>query len=251
VTRRVGTLVAIGGLAVVALALLGGTALAQEAPVRATQVPAPVAGPSSAVQMVVILTLVSLAPAIVLTCTCFARFVIVLSFLRTGLGTQGSPPNQILIGTALFMTVFVMAPTYDAVHAAAVTPYMDGKLTEGQALDAATPPVRTFLLQHTRQEDLALFYDVSKAPRPTTADEVPLRIAVPAFVLSELRTAFQMGLTVLLPFLVIDLLVALILTSMGMMMMPPVMVAMPLKLLVFVAVDGWHLVVESLLKGFM
>jgi flagellar biosynthetic protein FliP len=251
VIRRVGTIAAIGGLALVALALLGGTALAQEAPVRATQVPAPVAGPSSAVQMVVILTLVSLAPAIVLTCTCFARFVIVLSFLRTGLGTQGSPPNQILIGTALFMTVFVMAPTYDQVHSAAVTPYMDGKLTESQAIDAATPPIRTFLLQHTRQEDLSLFYDVSKAPRPATADEVPLRIAVPAFVLSELRTAFQMGLTVLLPFLVIDLLVALILTSMGMMMMPPVMVAMPLKLLVFVAVDGWHLIVESLLKGFM
>jgi flagellar biosynthetic protein FliP len=251
VIRKVGTIAAIGGLALVALALLGGTALAQEAPVRATQVPAPAAGPSSAVQMVVILTLVSLAPAIVLTCTCFARFVIVLSFLRTGLGTQGSPPNQILIGTALFMTVFVMAPTYDQVHSAAVTPYMDGKLTESQAIDAATPPVRTFLLQHTRQEDLSLFYDVSKAPRPATADEVPLRIAVPAFVLSELRTAFQMGLTVLLPFLVIDLLVALILTSMGMMMMPPVMVAMPLKLLVFVAVDGWHLIVESLLKGFM
>lgn len=252
-TRRVGTIAAVGGLALVALALLGGTALAQEAPaaVRATQVPAPAAGPSSAVQMVVILTLVSLAPAIVLTCTCFARFVIVLSFLRTGLGTQGSPPNQILIGTALFMTVFVMAPTYDQVHSAAVTPYMDGTLTESQALDAATPPIRTFLLQHTRQEDLSLFYDVSKAPRPATADEVPLRIAVPAFVLSELRTAFQMGLTVLLPFLVIDLLVALILTSMGMMMMPPVMVAMPLKLLVFVAVDGWHLIVESLLKGFM
>jgi len=252
VIRKAGTIAAASGLLLVALA---GTALAQAAPAAPAAGPivaAPaIAAPSSAVQMVVILTLVSLAPAIVLTCTCFARFVIVLSFLRTGLGTQGTPPNQILIGTALFMTVFVMAPTYDAIHGTAVQPYLDGAMTERQAIDAATPPVRTFLLSHTREEDLALFYEVSGAPRPTTVDEVPLRIAVPSFVLSELRTAFQMGLTVLLPFLVIDLLVALILTSMGMMMMPPVLVAMPLKLLVFVAVDGWHLVVESLLKGFM
>jgi flagellar biosynthesis protein FliP len=249
VIKKVGVIAATSGAALLALA---GSALAQAA--EAAPAAAPVASPavpSSAVQMVVILTLVSLAPAIVLTCTCFARFVIVLSFLRTGLGTQGTPPNQILIGTALFMTVFVMAPTYDALHGAAIQPYMDGAMTERQALEAATPPVRAFLLSHTRQEDLSLFYEVSNAPRPATVDDVPLRIAVPAFVLSELRTAFQMGLTVLLPFLVIDLLVALILTSMGMMMMPPVLVAMPLKLLVFVAVDGWHLVVESLLKGFM
>ncbi|MCB9562651.1 MAG: flagellar type III secretion system pore protein FliP, partial [Kofleriaceae bacterium] len=181
----------------------------------------------------------------------FARFIIVLGFLRTGLGTQGAPPNQVLVGTALFMTLFVMAPTIEQVRQQAVSPYLSGQLTESQAAEAATPPIRAFLLGHTREDDLALFYEVARAERPTSAADVPLRMAIPAFVLSELRTAFEMGLTLLLPFLVIDLLVAIVLTSLGMMMMPPVVVAMPLKLLVFVAVGGWHLVVESLLRGAM
>jgi flagellar biosynthetic protein FliP len=199
--------------------------------------------------MVVILALASLAPAIVLTCTCFARFVIVFSFLKSGLGTQGAPPSQILVGLALFMTCFAMAPTMTRVNADAVEPYMAGQIDEKVALEKATPAVRAFLLAHTRQEDLSLFYEVSNAPRPTSAADVPLRIAVPAFALSELRTAFQMGLVILLPFLVIDLLVAVVLTSLGMMMMPPVVVALPIKLLVFVAVDGWRLVVSSLLRS--
>lgn len=205
--------------------------------------------PTSALQMALLFGAASLLPAVVLTCTCFARFIIVFSFLKTGLGTQGAPPSQVLVGLSLFMTMFVMAPVAQAVRNDALQPYLAGKLDEERALDAATPPLRTFLLAHTRKNDLALFYDVSRLPRPRSASDVPLRVAVPAFTLSELRTAFEMGLVVLLPFLVIDLLVASVLSSLGMMMVPPVTVAMPVKLLVFVTVDGWHLIVESLLRG--
>jgi flagellar biosynthetic protein FliP len=207
------------------------------------------AGPGSAVQLTAILALASLAPAIILTCTCFARFVVVFSFLKTGLGTQGAPPNQVLVGLALFTTLFVMAPVAADVHGKAVQPYLAGEIDERGALEAATPTIRGFLLPRTRAEDLALFYDVSNTPRPASADEVPLRIAVPAFVLSELRTAFTMGLIILLPFLVIDLVVATVLSSLGMMMVPPTLIALPLKLLVFLAVDGWHLITASLLRG--
>jgi flagellar biosynthesis protein FliP len=208
-----------------------------------------VSGPTSAVQLVVILGLASLAPAIVLTCTCFARFIIAFSFLKNGLGTQGAPPSQILAGLALFMTLFVMAPVASQVHDRALAPYLAGKVDEKGALEAATPPLRSFFLAHTRQSDLALFYDVSRTAYPKTPDEVPLKIAIPAFVLSELRTAFEIGLVILLPFLVIDLVVATVLSSLGMVMLPPTVVALPVKLIVFLAADGWHLVVSSLLKG--
>lgn len=234
--RLAGRLAAAGAvLAIPSLAWAGGP-------------PLPLA-PTGALQMALLLGAASLIPAIVLTCTCFTRFIIVFSFLRTGLGTQGAPPNQVLVGLALFMTMFVMAPVAQALRTDAISPYLAGKLDEEQALEAATPALRTFLLSHTRRNDLALFYDVSRSARPRTADDVPLRIAVPAFVLSELRTAFEMGLVVLLPFLVIDLLVASVLSSLGMAMVPPVAVSMPVKLLVFVTVDGWHLLVESLLRG--
>ncbi len=209
------------------------------------------ASPGSALQMVVVLAIASLLPAIVLTCTCFARFLVVFSFLKNGLGTQGAPPNQVLVGLALFMTMFVMAPVATKVYEQALKPYLDGKMTEGAAIEAAGPAIKGFLLPRTRQEDLALFYEVSNAPRPATAEDVPLRIAIPAFVLTELRTAFQMGLAVLLPFLVIDLIVATVLSSLGMVMLPPVLVSLPVKLLIFVAVDGWHLLVGSLLRGVM
>jgi flagellar biosynthetic protein FliP len=207
--------------------------------------------PTSALQLALILAIASLAPALVLTCTCFARFAIVFSFLRTGLATQGAPPSQVLVGVSLFMTFFVMAPVAAQIHERAVVPYMDGTINERQALELGAPPLRAFMLKRTRQEDLALFYQVSSAPRPRNMDDVPLRIAIPAFVLSELGTAFRMGLVVLLPFLIIDMVVATILMSLGMIMLPPVMVALPIKLLVFVAVDGWHLVVASLLRGVM
>ncbi len=205
---------------------------------------------SGAIGMVVTLTVATLLPAIVLSCTCFVRFVVVLGFVRTGLGTAAAPPNQVLVGLALFMTVFVSAPIAYDMYDRAGKPYMAGQMSESQALDAATPPLRKFLLAHARTPTSALFFEVSHAPRPATADDVLLRVAVPAFVLSELRTAFQIGLTMLLPFLVIDLIAATIMTSLGMVMVPPQTVALPLKILVFVLIDGWHLVVvESLLRG--
>jgi flagellar biosynthetic protein FliP len=205
--------------------------------------------PTSAVQLAIVLSLATLAPAIVLSCTCFARFAVVFGFLKTGLGTQGAPPSQVLVGLALFMTLFVMAPVANQVNDAALRPYLAGKLDEGGAVAAATPPLRGFLLAHTRQEDLELFYEASNTSRPSTAEDVPLKIAIPSFVVSELHTAFQMGLLILLPFLVIDLVVATTLSSMGMVMLPPASISLPVKLLVFVTVDGWHLVVASLLRG--
>jgi flagellar biosynthetic protein FliP len=235
-----------------AVALLAPAVSLAADPVAAPAAPAAgAAASSSAVQLVVILALASLAPAIVLSCTTFVRFVIVFGFLKTSLGTQGAPPSQTLVGLALFMTVFVMAPTAERVHAEAVRPYLDGQMNERQALDAATPAMQAFLLPRTRQADLALFYELTDAPRPQAAADVSLRIAVPAFVLSELRTSFQMGLVLLLPFLVIDLVIAVVLSSLGMVMLPPALVSLPVKLLVFLAVDGWHLLVRSLLRGVM
>jgi flagellar biosynthetic protein FliP len=177
------------------------------------------------------------------------RFIVVLGFVRTGIGTPAAPPNQVLVGLALFMSVFVSAPVATQIYDRAGRGYLAGQLDEGQALDAATPPLRSFLLHHTTESDLALFYEVASAPRPATIEEVPLKIAIPAFLLSELRLAFKIGLTILLPFLVIDLVAATILTSLGMVMVPPQVIALPIKLLVFVMIDGWRLVVESLLRG--
>jgi flagellar biosynthesis protein FliP len=215
---------------------------------------APVAGahgPLGAVGMVVVLTLVTLLPAIVLSCTCFVRFIVVLGFVRTGIGTPSAPPNQVLVGLALFMSVFVSAPVATDIYDRAGRAYLAGQIDEKQALEAAAPPLRAFLLHRTSEPDLVLFYEVSGAARPATIDDVPLRIAIPAFVLSELRLAFKIGLTILLPFLVIDLVAATILTSLGMVMVPPQVIALPIKLLVFVMIDGWHLVVQSLLRGAM
>lgn len=206
---------------------------------------------SSAINFIVVFGIASLIPAIVLTCTCFTRFVIVFSFLRSGLGTQGAPPSQVMVGLSLFMTAFVMAPVATQMYDQAGAPYMAGEMTESEAIEAGAPALRSFLLPHTRQEDLALFYEQTDLPRPEVADDVPLRIAIPAFVLSELRTAFQMGLAILLPFLIIDLVVAVILSSLGMVMLPPTLVSLPVKVLVFVTADGWHLLVSSLLRGVM
>jgi flagellar biosynthetic protein FliP len=208
-------------------------------------------GSLGAVGMVVMLTLVTLLPAIVLSCTCFVRFIVVLGFVRTGIGTPAAPPNQVLVGLALFMSVFVSAPVATEIYDRAGRAYLAGQIDEKQAFEAATPPLRAFLVRHTSEADLTLFYEVSTAPRPSTIDEVPLKIAIPAFILSELRLAFKIGLTILLPFLVIDLVAATILTSLGMVMVPPQVVALPIKLLVFVMIDGWHLVVQSLMRGAM
>jgi flagellar biosynthetic protein FliP len=209
-------------------------------------------GPGLAPQLKIlaILTLLSLLPAIVLTMTSFTRFVIVLGFVRQGLGTQQTPPNQVLIGMALFLTMFTMAPVFSTIARDAYQPYSEGQITEQQALERGSAPLRTFMLHQTRETDLALFYDAAQKPLPQTEEQVPMRIAAPAFLVSELTTAFQMGVLVLLPFLVIDLVISSILMSMGMMMVPPSTISLPVKLLLFVAVDGWHLLVGSLMKSF-
>ena len=206
-------------------------------------------GTAGPVGMIVLLTLATLLPSIVLSCTCFVRFVVVLGFVRTGLGTPAAPPNQVLVGLALFMAIFVSAPTAMEMYEKGGKPYFAGQLTETAAFDAAIPPLRDFLIKHTSDADLALFIDAAGAARPATLDDVPLRALIPAFIVSELRTAFKIGLTILLPFLVIDLIAATVLTSLGMVMMPPATVSLPAKLLVFVMIDGWHVVVESLLRG--
>ncbi|MFO0624216.1 MAG: flagellar type III secretion system pore protein FliP [Polyangiales bacterium] len=205
---------------------------------------------SGQLRVLALLTLLSLLPAIALTMTSFTRIIVVLGFVRTGVGAQQAPPNQVLVGVALFMTLFIMGPTTTRIAETAWTPYQRGEITEVQALDRAVTPLRAFMLRQTRERDLALFYEAAQAPLPRTEEEVPLRIAVPAFVVSELTTAFQMGVLVLLPFLIIDLVVSALLMSMGMMMVPPSTLSLPMKLLLFVVADGWHLLIASLLRSF-
>ena len=201
-------------------------------------------------KILALLTILSLLPAIVLTMTSFTRMVVVLSFVRQGIGAQQTPPNQVVVGIALCLSLFTMAPVAGAIADQAYVPYSAGKITEEVALERAAKPLRSFMLRQTREADLALFYDALRAPLPRTEEEVPMKIAVPAFVISELTTAFQMGVLVLLPFLLVDLAVASTLMSMGMMMVPPASISLPIKLLLFVVVDGWSLLVGSLLRSF-
>jgi flagellar biosynthesis protein FliP len=205
---------------------------------------------SGQLRLLALLTVLSLLPAIALTMTSFTRIIVVLGFVRTGVGAQQAPPNQVLVGVALFMTLFVMGPTTTRIAETAWAPYQRGEITEVQALDRAVTPLRAFMLRQTRERDLALFYEAAQTALPRTEEEVPLRIAVPAFVVSELTTAFQMGVLVLLPFLIIDLVVSALLMSMGMMMVPPSTLSLPMKLLLFVVADGWHLLIASLLRSF-
>jgi len=205
---------------------------------------------SVAVQIVLVMTLLSVAPSIVLLMTTFTRIVIVLGFVRTALGTPSAPSNQIVIGLSLFLTFFLMGPVFDRVQKDAISPYLDGKITVTQALDQATVPLKDFMLKQTRTRDLEYFLELGGFG-PTAVKELPIRVVIPAFVISELQTAFQMGFLLFLPFLVIDFLVSSVLMALGMIMMPPVTVALPLKLLLFVLVDGWHLVVKSLVQSFV
>jgi len=201
------------------------------------------------VQIVVVMTLLSLAPAMVMLMTSFTRIVVVLGFLRTAIGLPNAPANQIITGLALFLTLFIMGPTIDRVNSEALQPYLSGSLASNLALDAASAPVKDFMLKQTRTRDIEFFLRLGRFP-PTAVKDLPLRVVVPAFVISELHTAFQMGFSLFLPFLVIDLLVSSVLMSLGMMMMPPAVVALPFKLLLFVLVDGWQLVVKSLVESF-
>jgi len=204
---------------------------------------------SVALQVVLIMTLLSVAPSIVLLMTSFTRIVIVLGFVRTALGTPSAPSNQIVVGLSLFLTFFLMGPVIDRVNNEAVRPYLDGKITSLEAVDKATVPLKQFMLKQTRSRDVEYFLQLGGFG-PTAVKDLPMRVVIPAFVISELQTAFQMGFLLFLPFLVIDFLVSSVLMALGMMMMPPVTVALPLKLLLFVLVDGWHLVVRSLVQSF-
>lgn len=200
-------------------------------------------------QIVIVMTLLTLAPSLLMMMTSFTRIVIVLGFVRTALGVPSAPANQIIVGLSLFLTLFVMGPVFDRVYAEGAQPYFEGKMKSSEALDAASKPLREFMLKQTRTRDLEFFLQLGRFA-PTKVEDLPLRVVVPAFVISELQTAFQMGFLIFLPFLVIDLLVSSILMSLGMMMMPPAIVSLPFKLLLFVLVDGWHLVVQSLVASF-
>ena len=197
-----------------------------------------------------LLTILAVAPAILLTMTAFTRILIVFSFLRQAVGTQQVPPNQVMVGLALFLTMFVMAPVGARINEEAIKPYREGLIEDGDAMDRAIVPVREFMLMYTREQDLALFYEISGAPLPSTSDEVSLRQLIPAFIISELKTAFEMGFMLFVPFIVLDIAIASMLMSMGMIMLPPALISLPLKLMLFVLVDGWNLIIGSLLKSF-
>ncbi|WP_409292299.1 flagellar type III secretion system pore protein FliP [Peribacillus sp. SCS-37] len=205
---------------------------------------------STSVKLLLMLTVLSLAPSILILMTCFTRIIIVLSFVRTSLATQQMPPNQVLVGLALFMSFFIMAPTFQEVNEKALTPLFDNKIKLEEAYDRAAVPFKEFMSAHTRQKDLELFLAYAKIDKPKSIDDIPITALVPAYAISELKTAFQIGFMIFIPFLVIDMIVASVLMSMGMMMLPPVMISLPFKILLFVLVDGWYLVVKSLLQSF-
>ncbi|HUW38242.1 MAG TPA: flagellar type III secretion system pore protein FliP [Rhodocyclaceae bacterium] len=238
-------------LALALLLLAPSLALAQVLPAL-TSTPAAGGGTqwSLSIQTLLLLTGLTFLPALLLMMTGFTRIIIVLSLLRSALGTQGSPPNQVLIGLALFLTFFVMAPVADKIYADAYLPLSENKISFVEALDLAAVPLKSFMLKQTRVADLTLFTKVAKLPKPESADSVPMRVLIPAFATSELKTAFQIGFIVFIPFLIIDMVVASVLMSMGMMMMSPVIVALPFKIMLFVLVDGWVLLVGSLVRSF-
>ncbi len=207
-------------------------------------------GLTTPMQILVLLTLLSLVPAILVSVTSFTRMIIVVHFLRQALGTQTMPPNQVLIGLSLFLTYFIMQPVGERVNQEALQPMLAGKMTEMQALDQACIPLRQFMLRYTREKDLALFLNIAGQQKPSNSRELPMRIVIPSYMLSELKTAFQIGFILFIPFLVIDMVVASVLLSMGMMQLPPIIVSAPFKILLFVMVDGWNLVIGSLVRSF-
>jgi flagellar biosynthetic protein FliP len=205
---------------------------------------------STSLLLFLLLTALSLASALVVMVTSFTRLVVVFSFLRHALGTQSMPPNQVLIALSLFLTFFIMAPVWHDIQSSAVQPYVDQKLTGEEAIQRGLQPLKTFMCKQTREKDLALFLSIMKAARPKNFQDIPITAIVPAFMISELRTAFEIGFLLFLPFLIIDMVVASVLLSMGMMMLPPVMISLVFKILLFVLVDGWNILVGSLVKSF-
>jgi len=206
---------------------------------------------STTLQIVFLLTVLTMAPAILIMTTSFTRFVIVLSFLRQAIGTPTAPSNQIVIGLALFLSLFVMMPVWEEVNTTALDPYLEEAISQEEFMSRAALPIKRFMGNFTREKDLALFIRIAKIERPKNIDEVPIWVMIPAFVISELKAAFQIGFLLYVPFLVIDMVVASILMAMGMMMMPPVMISLPFKLMLFVLVDGWHLILGSMVKSFV
>jgi flagellar biosynthetic protein FliP len=205
---------------------------------------------SVGVQLLLLLTVLSLVPAILMMVTSFIRIAIVLSFARSAIGMQQMPPNQILLGLSLFLTIFVMAPIWSQINASALQPYLDNQMSLDEAIDTGTEPLREFMLKQTRERDLALFVSLGKLPQPNTPDDLPTYVLIPSFMISELKTAFQMGFLILLPFVVIDMVVSTALMSMGMMMLPPTTISLPFKVLLFVMADGWYLITRSLVTSF-
>lgn len=235
-------------LAVLFWLSLGGVAFA--APLPSIHISSGGASPSNTISILALLTLISFAPAILLTMTAFTRIITVLSFLRSALGLQTTPPNQVLIGLGLFITLFVMSPTLSAINHHALSPYLAGHLSLIQAGNRALAPMRTFMYRQTRVQDIALFLHLAHLPHPHNLSQIPTTTLIPAFIISELRTAFEIGVYIYIPFVLIDLVVATILMSMGMMMLPPTLISLPLKILLFVLANGWTLVVQSLVLSF-
>ncbi len=207
-------------------------------------------GLATVIQILILLTVLTFAPAIVIMMTSFTRLVIVFSLLRQALGIQQSPPNQVIIGMALFLTFFIMSPALMEINSEAIVPYMEGSISQASALERALEPLRAFMLKNVREKDMALFLKLSRVEDPKSERDIPTYALIPAFVTSELKTAFQIGFLIYLPFLIIDMVVASVLMSMGMMMLPPVMISLPFKLMLFVLVDGWYLMVGSLVRSF-
>ena len=238
----------LGIIAVVALSVIATPAVAQSLSLDLG------GGEGSAtgriVQIIALLTILSIAPSILVMVTAFTRIIVVLSFLRNAMGVQQTPPNSVLISLALFLTAFVMAPTIEQSYRNGIAPLMENRITEKEALDRSIEPVHKFMMNHVREQDLKLFLDVAKSPPVATPEDTPLRSLIPAFMISELRRAFEIGFLLFVPFLIIDMVVASVLMSMGMMMLPPVMISLPFKLIFFVLVDGWYLVAGSLIQSY-
>jgi flagellar biosynthetic protein FliP len=234
------------------MSIFGGTALAQNFPKISIGVEQAKDAKDLSVtlQILILMTVLTLAPAIIIMLTSFVRIIVVFSFLRNAIGTNQMPPNQLLVGLALILTAFVMAPTITKINETALQPYMKGELSQKLAYDTGIQPVREFMLKQVREKDLALFVSLSNIAKPKTPDDIPTYIIIPGFIISELRIAFQISFILFLPFLIIDMVVASVLMSMGMLMLSPVMVSLPFKILLFVLVDGWYLIVKSLVESF-
>jgi flagellar biosynthetic protein FliP len=260
VLKRHAPILLCGAIAVFTLWIVPAIATAQTAPTAPT-VPIPqvnigvgqAKNPQqvvAALQILLLLTVLSLAPTLLVMVTSFTRIIVVLSFVRQAIGTQAVPPNQVLVGLALLLTFFIMNPVIQDVNKNALQPYMKNQISQSVALDRAAQPLRAFMFKQTREKDIQLFYSISKEPRPAQQKDVPTYLLIPAFVLSELKTAFEIGFAIYIPFIVIDMVVASILLSMGMMMIPPIIISLPFKILIFILVDGWDLTVSALFQSF-